>query len=299
MSDRAANGAPGAVRRRRGATAALIGLALLLPLLSPITRQAAFTIQAEALAARLDGHLPIWASSSTRSHGPADAELQFAALLLEHVVDGGQTATLEPDARERLDRLAASGTRLIPDWSGGRHTVHLEIHSTPVPVTLADDGQGGRWPDPGEVATLIEGLFAGRVPDAVLVLWSDGELEAAGAAGLTSQLSAFGRQLPVVAIVDPGSRLDRDTYPGEILVHEFGHVLEIRSEAAGEHRPNLHHPEHYGFREEGGSYQAWYRFFFAHPTETIADAAGRAPLPTPAASTRPLAGPRTMLSWRP
>lgn len=276
----------------RGA-AALLGLLLLLPMAPALVRQTAFALQAESLTARLDHRVAIDEVSWTASYGPSDADYLIATVVLEQTEHDGRRIALGAAPRERLKTMAESGAELIAEWSEERHTARLLLRSTPIPVTLDDDLQGGLWPNPGEVATIAEGLFGDLRPDLLLVLWGDGGQGLTGAAGLASHRTVFGRDLPYLAITDPGVDARRLAYPGEILVHEFCHALEFFADRDGERRPDLHHPEVYGFHDLWGSYADWYRFFFAHPTEARAQAALRAPKPAVRASNPPFGFPRT------
>jgi hypothetical protein len=208
------------------------------------------------------------------SIGRVDAAIVFAVPILPVVLETDGTATGLTDRQIAAARTMLEDAALrIPEWSQGRYTVRFELRVIDMPVPLSLDGEAHRWPDPERLDPLVARAFPSGA-DAVLVMAPPTRATLTPAA-LTAPRRFFTTLLPYLFIpARVSSSVER--YPGEIIVHEFGHALELWSVSAGAERPSLHQPLRYGFvADKEHSYKDWYRFFFSHETVALADAAGR------------------------
>lgn len=208
------------------------------------------------------------------SIGQADSALVFAVPILPVVLETDGTATGLTEQQIAAARTMLEDAALrIPEWSQGRYTVRFELRVIDMPVPLSLDGEAHRWPDPERLDPLVARAFPSGA-DAVLAIAPPTRVTDAPAA-LTAPRHFFATILPYLSI--PARAISSVApYPGEIIVHEFGHALELWSMSIGAERPSLHQPLRYGFvADKQHSYKDWYRFFFSHETVALADAAGR------------------------
>lgn len=66
-----------------------------------------------------------------------------------------------------------------------------------------------------------------------------------------------------------------NTFPEEVLVHEFLHTLERNTEEYGEERPELHSNHQFGYENKGlNGLKQWYQDYMNQEIETIAGKIG-------------------------
>jgi hypothetical protein len=166
-----------------------------------------------------------------------------------------------------LDDAAAD----LSAWSSGGVRIAFDVRSFDAVLPLSPSN-GRLWPDPASASLAAQSLSEAPF-DVIVVYWSQGFRPLVDYAGLAGGVPAWGSMRSLISLPAPEWGLGR--HPGEGMVHELCHALELFARIDGPERINLHHPERYGFAAgRDGSWAAWYRFFLTHPTVEAADATG-------------------------
>jgi hypothetical protein len=204
--------------------------------------------------------------------GSPAADVVIGAIVVVHVIEtDGTLTTLSPQRIAGLTLALADAAERINHYSNDRYRLRFDLRVVDDPIPLRGVNNGLFWPDPDVAIPAALGEFPAEI-DALLVAHPpSGEMRAVSQGLTTFYQSSRGKLLfttitpPHVALVN-GAPIPIATQPrlGDLVMHEFGHMLEQWSRASGHTPAQMHDSLNYGFTPVlRDDHTAWYRFFYA------------------------------------
>lgn len=186
----------------------------------------------------------------------------------------GTIAAFYPERLAGIPIALNDAASRIDEYSGGRYRLRFEIRVIDEMIEAESTTETHRWPSPVGLRDPIERAFPGGA-DAAIAFMAPPLVDGRPVElGLTGRRHVFGATRPLTALTSPYVYLHlgkpipiaMPVRSGDLLIHEFGHVVEIWSQAQGHTPLRIHDAVEAGYPPAfRNNYDAWYRFFFSHP----------------------------------